>query len=729
MLRASMMLREEAQDPLPTELEEWLPAGTQEFTALAQQMLAKPSRRAPRTSAVVAFNDILDTAVDRVRAGESVESCLAAYPSDINTLSPLLETTQLLQAEAAEPLPAELEEWLHTGLQEFTAYAETTLTRGRVPRTTHVLTTPAMRRTLASVVVGAVLLAAVDNASAQSLPGEPLYTWKIAREDIIIALTPSHEGRSLLHARYAQQRVAEAKELVAQGVPATSDLVTETLSGAVEHSQNALTEAAQAPGSAVAEVQPVISEVVGESLEVIESAAGAPAPAPKLEEVQDQLEQIADVQIPTVVAQATAAATAIAESTRTPSSTPNAVASGDPVGGESSATAAASPTRQPVSSPVATSTATATETPTTEPVPQGGVATRVPTAEPTSTLPAEEQTPVVTATSLPTSTAVVETSTATPTATSDTTTVPTEAPPPSTPLPNTPRPSATPTNTPTDTPEPTDTSVPTNTATDTPEPTNTPRPTNTPVVPTDTPEPTNTPRPTNTPVVPTDTPEPTNTPRPTATDIPVVPTATDTPVVPTATDTPVVPTATDTPVVPTATDTPVVPTATDTPVVPTATDTPVVPTATDTPVVPTATDTPVVPTATDTPVVPTATDTPVSPTATSTSQAVVLEISPVLECVVDTPNGGFIAFFGYNNPNEFEVVVPVGQSNKITPGPNYQGQPVVFKPGRTSPYPDAEFSVASSGSAVVWHLEGRTATASREDNECSVVQPSAAKPK
>ena len=77
----------------------------------------------------------------------------------------------------------------------------------------------------------------------------------------------------------------------------------------------------------------------------------------------------------------------------------------------------------------------------------------------------------------------------------------------------------------------------------------------------------------------TPTEAPTNTPEPTATNTPVPPTATatNTPV-PTATPTPVPPTATNTPVPPTATPTPVPPTATNTPVPPTATPTPEPPT-------------------------------------------------------------------------------------------------------------------------------------------------------
>ena len=91
-------------------------------------------------------------------------------------------------------------------------------------------------------------------------------------------------------------------------------------------------------------------------------------------------------------------------------------------------------------------------------------------------------------------------------------------------------------------------------------------------------------------------------------------------------------------------------------------------------------------------------------------------VRPILECVAESGDG-YTAYFGYKNENPFSVEIPVGESNKFTPSPQDRGQPVIFEEGRTSYYPNAEFSIDFDGSNLVWTLEGpdgarRTSTAS-----------------
>src|SRR6266545_1448584 len=63
--------------------------------------------------------EILDKALRRVRAGDSVEACLADYPQHARALEPLLRAGNLLRAEANTPLPPDLEAWLATGKRDF----------------------------------------------------------------------------------------------------------------------------------------------------------------------------------------------------------------------------------------------------------------------------------------------------------------------------------------------------------------------------------------------------------------------------------------------------------------------------------------------------------------------------------------------------------------------------------------------------------------------------------
>ena len=95
-----------------------------------------------------------------------------------------------------------------------------------------------------------------------------------------------------------------------------------------------------------------------------------------------------------------------------------------------------------------------------------------------------------------------------------------------------------------------------------------------------------------------------------------------------------------------------------------------------------------------------------------------VKVSPILECVIERGPNDFVAFFGYNNPNNFTVNLSIGNENKFTPAPQNQGQPTLFDPGRTPYYPNAHFSVDFDGSNLVWSLNGKTSTASQSSTRC-----------
>ena len=107
-------------------------------------------------------------------------------------------------------------------------------------------------------------------------------------------------------------------------------------------------------------------------------------------------------------------------------------------------------------------------------------------------------------------------------------------------------------------------------------------------------------------------------------------------------------------------------------------------------------------------------------TATVTITVIEVEdIRPILECVVDNRDGTYTAYFGYLNGNDFPVSIEVGDRNKFSPTPQDRGQPTTFESGRTSYWPDAAFNVDFDGNNLVWTLDGRTATASRNSTPCS----------
>ena len=79
-------------------------------------------------------------------------------------------------------------------------------------------------------------------------------------------------------------------------------------------------------------------------------------------------------------------------------------------------------------------------------------------------------------------------------------------------------------------------------------------------------------------------------------------------------------------------------------------------------------------------------------------------LTPFVECVEPGPAGGFLAHFGYDNPNR-EITVKF--ENVFDPLSADGLQPKVFESGRVE---DA-FQVPSSGEDLTWHLTGNRATA------------------
>ena len=86
-------------------------------------------------------------------------------------------------------------------------------------------------------------------------------------------------------------------------------------------------------------------------------------------------------------------------------------------------------------------------------------------------------------------------------------------------------------------------------------------------------------------------------------------------------------------------------------------------------------------------------------------------LTPFVECVEPGPRDGFLAHFGYDNPNR-EITVKF--ENVFDPLSANGLQPTEFAPGRVE---DA-FQVLSSGEDLTWHLTGNQATATADSTRC-----------
>jgi hypothetical protein len=87
-------------------------------------------------------------------------------------------------------------------------------------------------------------------------------------------------------------------------------------------------------------------------------------------------------------------------------------------------------------------------------------------------------------------------------------------------------------------------------------------------------------------------------------------------------------------------------------------------------------------------------------------------VSPIADCI-NGSKGGLVATFGYNNPNAFDVVIPVGPLNNVSPAPADRGQPRVLKAGRNA----ATFSTTFA-QTITWNLDGVPATITESTRVC-----------
>lgn len=90
-------------------------------------------------------------------------------------------------------------------------------------------------------------------------------------------------------------------------------------------------------------------------------------------------------------------------------------------------------------------------------------------------------------------------------------------------------------------------------------------------------------------------------------------------------------------------------------------------------------------------------------------------LTPGVECIELLPGGGFLAHFGYTNPNGEVTVIPIGDRNEFSPGDPNRGQPIVFQPG---PVTDAVQVDSLGGQALTWSLTGNEAVATLDSERC-----------
>jgi hypothetical protein len=195
------------------------------------------------------FEHVLNICLDRLQDGDTLDACLASYPSHARQLAPLLRVAAMLETPDSQPMPAE---GFRAGEARFLAYAAQLRARRQQtlpPRQGGILSNllGSTRRLVVASMVSVLLLCGVlsagtVSAASASLPGSRLYPVKRAAEALVssVAFTPGLQTR--VHLAWADRRLREVEALMARDGVADES----ALAALEQETEQALTAAEQA---------------------------------------------------------------------------------------------------------------------------------------------------------------------------------------------------------------------------------------------------------------------------------------------------------------------------------------------------------------------------------------------------------------------------------------------------------------------------------------------------
>lgn len=170
------------------------------------------------------FDNILNECIERVIQGESIQSCLEAFPEYAKELEPLLQTAiATLHAADIQPRP----EFRQRASREFQKAIQNLKPRGSAQSAWKWQ----LRWVIPVTAVFAVLVAGTGTvfAASNSLPDQPLYSVKLLTENARLALTNSPAGKAELYAQFADTRVNEIVKMADEGKVAPLEKATERM--------------------------------------------------------------------------------------------------------------------------------------------------------------------------------------------------------------------------------------------------------------------------------------------------------------------------------------------------------------------------------------------------------------------------------------------------------------------------------------------------------------------
>ena len=229
------------------------------------------------------FEDVLDECLERLLVkNETVEQCLQSFPQYSDRLKPLLEMA-LAARRVSDIQPAP--EFRERARQQFqSALQQTGRQKSRVSFNWG--WQPGWAVAVAIVLVLSLAGGGTVYAAAGSMPDSPLYTVKIATEQVRLVLTFSDLGKAELNAKLADKRVGEIIYLAEADKPEKMAMLTQNMNNhlieisSLVSAPEVVSQVATAPA---AEKAIVAQEAAPQQLTVpttrqLEAAAPAPTP-------------------------------------------------------------------------------------------------------------------------------------------------------------------------------------------------------------------------------------------------------------------------------------------------------------------------------------------------------------------------------------------------------------------------------------------------------------------
>jgi hypothetical protein len=161
------------------------------------------------------LEDIFNECYERIRSGESLQSCLRRYPQHAAALEPLLRTTFDIGRRASyiHPRP----EFRHWALVRLEGQQNHAGMQRQPAKPGHFSLRQSLAVAIAAVLV--LLLAGGGTAAASSnaMPDEPLYPVKLATEEIKLTFAISDAQKAQVHTQLAETRATEVEAMAEKG--------------------------------------------------------------------------------------------------------------------------------------------------------------------------------------------------------------------------------------------------------------------------------------------------------------------------------------------------------------------------------------------------------------------------------------------------------------------------------------------------------------------------------